>query len=70
MKLIHKQIKDIRPPSLNFNRILAQEKEITRLRGDSDKNLKLSQGILLALSKMEDEIVRIERPKPKVEEPT
>jgi hypothetical protein len=52
MKLIHKQIKDIRPPSLNFNRMLAQEKEITRLKGDSDKNLKLSQGILLALSKM------------------
>jgi len=52
MRLVQKQVKEIKPPSINYTKIIAQSQELIKLKKESDKNAKLSQGMLVALSKM------------------
>ena len=52
MRSLQKEVKDIKLPSINYNRIMAQAQDLIKLKQDSDKNHKLSQGMLAALSKL------------------
>lgn len=52
MKNLQKQIKEIKMPIINFNKIALQSQEILKLKQESDKNSKLSSGMLMALSKI------------------
>lgn len=61
MKNLQKQIKELSMPPINFNRILAQSQEMVRLKQESDKNSKLSQGMLMALAKIEKELDNYEQ---------
>ena len=53
MKVVQRQVKEMKTPMINFNRVNAQGDELVRVKRESDKNLKLSQGMLAALAKME-----------------
>lgn len=56
MKIVHKQLKEIKLPTINYNRIAAQSQELIKLKRESDKNYKLTHGMLNALAKMEREL--------------
>lgn len=43
-------------PAINYNRLIVQSQELIKVKHESDKNSKLSKGMLLALSKMENEL--------------
>lgn len=43
-------------PALNFAKLMAQSQELVKLKQESDKNCKLSAGMLIALGKMEKEL--------------
>lgn len=46
----------MRLPAINYNRLIVQSQELVKVKNESDKNSKLSKGMLLALSKMENEL--------------
>jgi bifunctional ADP-heptose synthase (sugar kinase/adenylyltransferase) len=56
MRNVQKQVREIKLPSINYNRIIAQSQELIRVKKESDKNYKLSLGMLTALSKMDKEL--------------
>ncbi len=56
MKSLQRQIKEIKLPLINFNRLVAQSQELIKIKKESDKNYKLSQGMLNALAKMQKEL--------------
>lgn len=43
-------------PVLNFAKLTVQSQELLKLKQESDKNCKLSAGMLIALGKMEKEM--------------
>lgn len=53
MKNLQKQLKEMRLPTINFNRLIVQSQELIKVKHESDKNSKLSKGMLLALSRIE-----------------
>ena len=53
MKNLQKQLKEMRLPTINFNRLIVQYQELIKVKHESDKNSKLSKGMLLALSRIE-----------------
>lgn len=59
MRGVQRQVREIKLPSINYNRIIAQSQELIKVKKDSDKNYKLSQGMLNALTKMEKEVENI-----------
>ncbi len=61
IKNLHKQIREMKMPTLNFTRIVAQSQDLLKLKQESDKNCKLSAGMLMALSKMEKELDNYEQ---------
>jgi hypothetical protein len=56
MRTLQKQIRELKMPSINFNRIVAQSQELLKIKHEADKNNKLSQGMLLALDRLETEL--------------
>lgn len=56
MKNLQKQFKEMRLPAINYNRLIVQSQELIKVKHESDKNSKLSKGMLLALSKIENEL--------------
>ena len=52
MKIVHRQLKEIKLPTINYNRLMAQSQDLIKLKKDSDKNYKLTQGMKNALAKM------------------
>jgi hypothetical protein len=52
MKNLQRQVKELRMPAVNLNRIIAQSQELLKLRQESDKNNKLSTGMIMALGKI------------------
>jgi hypothetical protein len=52
MKNLQKQLKELKMPTINFNRIAVQSQDLLKLKHESDKNSKLSQGMLMALGKI------------------
>ena len=62
MKNLQKETRQIRLPTINFNRLVAQSQELIRLKKESDKNYKLTQGMMLALDKMDKEVQKIKNP--------
>lgn len=52
MKVLQKQLKEMKTPMINFNKINSQSQDLLKVKNESDKNLKLSIGMLNALSKM------------------
>lgn len=63
MRNLQRQVREIKLPSINFNRLLAQSQDLIKIKRESDKNYKLSQGMLSALAKMEMEIENIRHPR-------
>ena len=61
MKLVQKNVREIKLPQINYNRIVAQSQELIKVKKESDKNYKLSQGMINALDKMAKEIGSIEQ---------
>jgi len=49
MKMIHKQLKQIKLPNIDYYRIVTQSQQLIRIKKDSDNSLKLSEGIKMAI---------------------
>lgn len=56
MKNVQKQVKEIKLPTINYSKLVMQSQELIKVKKESDKNLKLSLGMINALNKMEKEV--------------
>ena len=56
MKNVQKQVKEIKLPTINYSKLVVQSQELIKVKKESDKNLKLSLGMINALNKMEKEV--------------
>ena len=56
MKNVQKQVKEIKLPTINYSKLVMQSQELIKVKKESDKNLKLSLGMINALNKMEKEM--------------
>ena len=48
-------------PNINYNKIVVQSQEVIKIKKEADKNLKLSQGMINALNKMEKEVDNLQK---------
>ena len=46
----------MKTPMMNLGRVSTQAQDLLKVKKESDKNLKLSQGMLSALQKMEEQL--------------
>lgn len=55
---------------INYNRVMAQSQDLIKLKKQSDKNYKLTIGMLNALAKMQNELDEMQKPTTKKIEET